>query len=237
MFRKALSFGGILLLVGAGFLVAPGFVAAQHGGGHGGGGHGGGGGHFGGGHSGGSHFGGAHFGGSHGGFHRGGGFYRGGGRYGGYGFYPYYGSSGYYPYYDDGYAPGYTTFYGDGGQDYLNGASSDAPAADEAQVLHPLADATLQTDGITHVTIKAPADAQIWFDGALTNATGPIREFQTPPLTPGELYGYDVRARWHENGHEVTQVRRVQFAAGQHVHVEFQGAPTTPENTSAPQKR
>jgi len=103
--------------------------------------------------------------------------------------------------------------------------------------LHPLADATPQTDGITHVTIKAPTDAQIWFDGAPTNSTGAVREFETPPLTPGEQYSYDVRARWHENGHEVAQVRHVQFAAGQHVHVEFQVAPTTPENTSAPPKR
>jgi uncharacterized protein (TIGR03000 family) len=225
MFRKAISFGGTLLFVGAGFLVAPGLVAAEHGGGHGGG-HFGGGGHFAGGHSGSSHFGGTRF-----GAYRGG-LYRGGARYGGYGFYPYYRPHGYYPYYDEG----YTTYYGDSGQDYLNGVASVAPPADEAQVLHPLVDATAQTDTSTHVTIKVPADAQIWFDGTQTNSTGPVREFHTPPLTPGQQYSYDVRAQWRENGREVTQVRYVQFAAGQHVHVEFQVAPTTPENTSAPQK-
>jgi uncharacterized protein (TIGR03000 family) len=229
MFRKAFSFGGTLLLVGAAILVAPGFIQAQHGGGHGGGGHGGG--HFTGGHSGGGHFGGARFGGYRGGF------YRGGRHYGGSGYYPYYRPSGYYPYYDDAYDSGYTTYYGDSGQDSLNGATSDPAPADEDQVSPPLADATAQTGASTHFTIMAPADAQIWFNGTPTKSTGPVREFQTPPLTPGVQYNYDLRARWHENGRVVTQVRHVEFVPGQHVDVEFQVAPTTPEKTSASQKR
>src|SRR5205809_767603 len=58
MFRKTLSFGGLLLLAGATVLVASGSSQAQHGGGgHGGGGHGGGF-HAGGGHAGGFHAGG-----------------------------------------------------------------------------------------------------------------------------------------------------------------------------------
>src|SRR5258708_35248499 len=64
MFRKAFLSLGMLLLVGAAILVAPGFAQAR-GGGHGGGGHGGGG-------HGGGHFGGAHFGGYRGGMSHGG---------------------------------------------------------------------------------------------------------------------------------------------------------------------
>src|SRR5947209_19736783 len=77
MFRKAFSFGGLLLLPVAAVLVTAGSGQAQHhgGGGHGGGGHGGGG-HGGGGHGGGVHGGGFHGGGFHGaGFNRGGGFH------------------------------------------------------------------------------------------------------------------------------------------------------------------
>ena len=223
MCRKAFSFGGMLLLVGAEILVAPGFTQAQHGGGHGSGSHGGGA-SFGGGHSGNAHFGGDRFRGYRGGF------YRDRSRYGGYG----YGS---YPYNDDAYDSGYTTFYGDGAQDYLSGATSAAPLADHSQVLFPLADATAHMDAITHITVSAPADAQIWFDGARTNSTGPVREFQSPPLTPGQQYSYEVRARWNENGREVTQTQHVQFTAGAHFEVEFRGENKTAEKISPAQKR
>src|SRR6267378_6768167 len=88
MFRKAFSFGGLLLLAGAAVLVTPGSGQAQH---RGGGGHGGGF-HAGGFHAGSMHGGRFHHGGfNHGGFHHGGfnhggfnhGFHHGGFRGGG----------------------------------------------------------------------------------------------------------------------------------------------------------
>src|SRR6267142_2558096 len=88
MFRKAFSFGGLLLLAGAAVLVTPGSGQAQHrgGGGHGGGFHAGGF-HAGSMHGGRFHHGGFHHGGfNHGGFNHGGfnhGFHHGGFRGGG----------------------------------------------------------------------------------------------------------------------------------------------------------
>jgi len=62
--------------------------------------------------------------------------------------------------------------------------------------------APAQLDTSVHVTVSVPADAEIWFQGTKMTATGSVREYQSPPLTPGHRYTYEVRARWNENGHE-----------------------------------
>jgi uncharacterized protein (TIGR03000 family) len=260
MFGKALSLGGLLLLSGALVLGAPGSVQAQHhggGGGHGGGGHGGGG-HGGGFHGGGFHGGGFHGGGFHGGFNHGGfhhgdfhhgdfhhgfhhgdfhhGFHRGGiwwypGFYGGYGawpynygYYPYYGYSDYYPntYSSDWSSPAYDSgYYGSYG-----GVASSSPDA--------YAPATVQPDTRAQITVSLPADAEIWFEGTKMTSTGSVREYQSPPLKPGNRYTYEVRARWNENGKELTQTQEVKVAAGANVAVNFPVQPT--KAATAPSK-
>jgi uncharacterized protein (TIGR03000 family) len=238
MFHKVFSFAGVLLLAGAAVFLIPGVSQAQRGGGgHGGGGgahFGGGGAHFGGG---GARFGGgtAHFGGGgarFGGARSGGGIGRfngagygrsdyGYGRhryyYGGYGYYPYYG--GYYPYgYDSLSSPddsGYTDSYGGTLPDYIGDALDSAPATGGTS-----STPTAPPDTIAHLTVKAPADAQIWFNGERTAATGAVRRFNTPPLAAGK-YTYDVRARWTKDGHEVTQTREVEVTPGSSVEVDF----------------
>jgi len=230
MFRKMLSYGGLLLLVGAAILVAPGSSqAAVHGGAHFGGGH------FGGAHFGGAHFGGAHFGGAHFGGFRGSGIIRGShfgfprsnffgpfrsGYYGGYGYYPNYG--GYYPYYGDYSAypsdlsvPGYNT------EDY-------GPA--EAAVT------PVQPDPTAHITVNVPPDAAVWFEGTRTTSTGSVREFQSPPLTSGSRYSYTVRARWDNNGQEVTQSQQVTVTAGAHIDVTFPLPPKSASQATTLQK-
>jgi uncharacterized protein (TIGR03000 family) len=260
MFRKAILFGGLLLLAGATVLVTPGSGQAQHrgGGGHGGGFHGGGF-HGGGFHGGSFHGGGFHGGGfnrgfnhgafnhsfnhggfnrgfnhgfNHGGFNRGfnHGFNRGGlwfpGSYGYYGAWPYsYGYS--YPYSYDPYSygslspsydSGYYDSYGDLTSPYPD-SYSPAPA---------------QPDTSARVTVSVPADAEVWFEGSKRPATGSVREYQSPPLTPGVRYTYDIRARWNENGKEVTQTQQVEVAAGTHVNVHFPVQPTTAPTAPSP---
>jgi uncharacterized protein (TIGR03000 family) len=254
MFGKAFSFGGLLLLAGAAVLVTPGSGLAQHhgGGGHGGGFHGGfshgGGFHHGGFSHGGFNHGfhhggfnhsfnhGFHHDGFHDGFHHG--FHHGGWWYPGYygyygawpsyyGSYPYSGYSGYYPYtyspdwsspaYDSGYYGSYggvTPSYSDGYQAYYPPATV-APNA-----------ASAQSDETAHVTVSAPSDAEVWFDGTKTTSTGSVREYQSPPLTPGSQYTYEVRARWNENGQKVTQTQQVKVTAGAHISVKFPLQPT-----------
>jgi uncharacterized protein (TIGR03000 family) len=205
---------GVPAVVGAVLLMA-GPAWAQH---SGGGGHGGGF-HSGGFHSGGFHSGGFHHGYSPGSYH---GYYPYHRYYPGYyPFYRYYPSYGsyapysYYPSYDSGYDsapnPGYLDSYGGVAPSYSSGD----------QVLEPLSTESPDSDSTAHVTVRVPADAKVWIDEAKTVSTGSVREFQSPTLTPGHRYSYEVRARWTENGHAVTQRQKVAFVAGAHTTVDF----------------
>ena len=160
-------------------------------------------GHGGGGHFGGGHFaGGGHFSDAHSGGYRGG---YGGAHYGYGRYHSYYGGYSYYPYYG---------LYGsDYPNDYDAYGPNPAPAADT----------------VAHVTVKAPADAQLWFNGTLTTTTGTVRQFDSPPLAAGK-YTYDVRARWVKNGHEVTDTRQVEVTPEARVEVEFPAPPRTLKN-------
>jgi uncharacterized protein (TIGR03000 family) len=235
MFKKVLSFGGMLLLAGAAALTTAGPGQARGpGGGHFGGSHFGGG-HFGGAHFGGSHFGG-HFGAGHFGDHRFGGFHR-GFYHGGYLYYPFYGypySYGYYPYsygynpYPYGYYPDYSSDSGDSSwypgldEEYSPGSTagftSVSPLPGNSQEPSPSA----QADTTAHVTARVPVGADVWINGLKTYSEGPVREFQSPPLTPGQQYTYEFQARWKDDdGREVTQSQQVAVTAGAHARVDF----------------
>jgi uncharacterized protein (TIGR03000 family) len=248
MIRQVFSYGGILLLAGAVTLATPGSGWAQRGG-HGGGGH------FGGGHGGG-HFGGGHGGGGHWGGYHGGGFYRGGGfRYGyPYGHYGYghYGYRHYYPYYGYGYNSPYWYGYDYGTYPYLSaydsgyaGAYGDVtPTAPDGftggyqyQSFYPPTTPTVTPpDTRAYVTVHVPAGARVWFEGAPTTSTGPVRQFYSPPLASGSQYTYDIKATWTENGHEVTQTKKVAVTPGAHVNVDFP-VPKTAAQASATKNR
>jgi uncharacterized protein (TIGR03000 family) len=80
--------------------------------------------------------------------------------------------------------------------------------------------APAQADSIAHVTLSVPVNAEIWFDGSATTSTGSVREFQSPSLSPGR-YTYEIRARWTENGREITQTQKVAVSPGAHLRVAF----------------
>ena len=96
------------------------------------------------------------------------------------------------------------------------GAADNAPAATPA-------------DTTAYLNIRVPADAQIWVEGNKTTSTGTVRAFQSPPLTPGSSYTYDIRATWNENGREVTQTQKVNVTAGGDSNVVF---PTVAQPTA-----
>jgi len=72
------------------------------------------------------------------------------------------------------------------------------------------------------VDVKVPADAQVWVGSQQMTQTGAERVFTTPPLTPGQTFSYQVKARWKENGKEVEQTRKVRVEAGKESFVDFQ---------------
>jgi len=239
MFRKAQSLGCILVLSTIAILATPDFSQAQRGGGGRGGG-----GHFGGARVGGARVGGARIGGNRGGVHVGGyhpggyhpGAFRGdvplGGYRYGYGQFlgGYYGTGGYYgspslegvPTYD----PGDLSSYGVAPLDLGDATYGTPPEAYQSLYPPPVTPPAMTTplDTNAQVTVNVPADAEVWFDGTEMTPTGAVRRFHSPPLAPGN-YRYQIRAQWHENGHEVSQTQTVEFAPGAHIAVSF---PVTP---------
>lgn len=71
------------------------------------------------------------------------------------------------------------------------------------------------------VEVRVPAGAELWFGGVKTRQTGAVRLFQSPPVEVGQWYGYDVKARWTEDGKEVERTRHVSVTAGARSAVDF----------------
>jgi uncharacterized protein (TIGR03000 family) len=213
MFRKAHTLGCILVLSVTAVLVTPGLSQAQRGG-HGGGGH------YSGAHVGGYrgavHVGSYHAGAYHGGDHYGDGHYYGGYRYpyAHYGYYPDLYNT--YPSYDSGYFGSYGA-----APLYSGDATYGTPSSDTYQAFYP-PPTVIPSDTGAQVTVTVPAGAEIWFDGTATTSTGTVRQFNSPPLTPGK-HSYEIRAHWSENGHEATQSQRVEVTPGAHISVSFPG--------------
>lgn len=95
------------------------------------------------------------------------------------------------------------------------------------------AKATPAKETAAQVEVRVPVGAEVWFDGNKTNQTGAVRQFQSPPLKPGERYAYEVRARWKAAGQDTEETRRVTVRAGDRVTVDFTPAPE-PEKLPAP---
>ena len=64
------------------------------------------------------------------------------------------------------------------------------------------------------ITVRVPAGAEVWFNGAKTHRTGTTRVFESPPLERGTPYAYLVKARWREGGKEVVRSLQVPVSAG-----------------------
>ncbi len=87
------------------------------------------------------------------------------------------------------------------------------PSTVEAQVT-PQAEAA-------KIKVFLPAGAVLHVDGSLTQATGEIRNFVSPPLVPGKRFLYTLRATWKEGGKEIERERVVRVESGQESTVDF----------------
>lgn len=158
------------------------------------------------------------------------------------GYSSYYGN-GYHPYYNFGYHPyyGYGTnlnspSYSSGGNygyypSYADILSERGNAAGRRQSLYTPSAA----DTIARITVAVPEGAEVWFDGHKTQATGPVRVFETPELASGKRYGYTVRARWEQDGKDVTQTQKLVVTPGAELQVNFP-APRASDRGEAPKR-
>jgi uncharacterized protein (TIGR03000 family) len=76
-------------------------------------------------------------------------------------------------------------------------------------------------DNAAHLRVIVPAGAKVWFGNSATQQSGRERFFESPQLTPGKDYTYDVKATWTENGTEVTRTRHVGVRANSTLTVDF----------------
>jgi uncharacterized protein (TIGR03000 family) len=151
------------------------------------------------------------------------------GYYGGWYSYPrYYGwysSPGYYypggyNYAYSNYSPGYYTTYPS--PSYAPEYSYTGPASNYTSFYPPeAAGQSAPDENAALIDVKVPADADVWFNGTKTRQTGANREFESPTLTPGKTYGYDIKARWMGDDGEVTRTKHVTIRAGDHKTVDF----------------
>jgi uncharacterized protein (TIGR03000 family) len=79
---------------------------------------------------------------------------------------------------------------------------------------------SLETNRVA-VEVRVPAGAELWFEGKRTSQTGAVRQFVSPPLTPGSTYAYQVRARWLENGQPVERSREIKVRAGERLTIDL----------------
>jgi uncharacterized protein (TIGR03000 family) len=61
---------------------------------------------------------------------------------------------------------------------------------------------------------------------------GSVRHYQSPQLTPGHEYTYDIRAQWREGGRVISQTRHVDVQAGSNLSVDFK-APTADQRQAS----
>lgn len=88
------------------------------------------------------------------------------------------------------------------------------------------------------ILVKLPtAKATLMIGGQATTQTGTVRLFQSPPLTPGSNYSYDLVATWEKDGKPVTAKRSVSVKIGQRTVVDFNNEqPTEKTGSGKPNK-
>ncbi len=149
------------------------------------------------------------------------------------GFYGYPGYFGLYGYYDPWFYPGYYPGYAGGlyAPDYYSGpAFATEPYLSRESGYGP----SLAQDDMVHLRVKVPqGDAELWVENQGTSQTGTERDFNSPSLTPGKPFIYEMRAQWMENGRDVVQTRKITVRAGQWLLVDFT-QPPPPEKLSMP---
>jgi uncharacterized protein (TIGR03000 family) len=85
--------------------------------------------------------------------------------------------------------------------------------------------------------LRVPASAEVTFETEKTTQTGAVRSFESPPLTPGRDYVYEIKATWTENGREVVRTRQVNVRAGEQVMVDFTPRPASTARPASNERR
>jgi len=124
-----------------------------------------------------------------------------------------------------GYGLGYGNGYYGGNSYYGNSYYSNAAPVQTYQSFYPPSDnvavPAYSDNGRGRIEVYVPANAQIFWNGAPSALTGPIRAYLTVPLGPAGASN-TFEARWTDaNGQVVSQTRTVQAMPNQTVTIDF----------------
>src|SRR5262249_22102857 len=115
---------------------------------------------------------------------------------------------------------------------YYNVPSTTGTATPAAPSTRPvygaLAESPDRTRALIDVRVPDP-NAEVWFGDSRTAQRGTLRGFMSPGLDTAHSYAYIIRARWNENGREVTRAKTVPIRPGSQVMVDF----TVPDDRGA----
>ena len=85
------------------------------------------------------------------------------------------------------------------------------------------------------VTVRLPANAELFAEGRRLNQTGERRRFVTPPLAAGADYRYTFRVEYVRNGETISRTKPVTIRAGATATLEFDdGLSLKPGTLTAP---
>ncbi len=87
----------------------------------------------------------------------------------------------------------------------------------------------------TSLTLRVPANAQVWLQGRLTTSTGTVREFETETLREGDSWNdYDIKVVSEIHGQPWTITRRVTLTAGHDLDLTIDPTLQTASSTPSP---
>ncbi len=88
---------------------------------------------------------------------------------------------------------------------------------------------------VAYIRVRVPANAELWINNDKRKQGGTDREFVTPALDPDQIYVYNVKARWtEEGGINVEKTLRVRTISGTRVTVNFVRPPASQPRPAAP---
>jgi len=146
--------------------------------------------------------------------------------------YPSYGNrGGYYPnsgYWNSGYS---NSFYGSPGLSYSYPGDMSYYSSPDTQygsasysgsTGYPYGSLSGETSNRAFLSLRLPVpDAEVWFEGDKTQQMGFMRSYVSPPLDNDKRYSYEIKARWNENGREVTRTKKVSVRPNAAAMVDF----------------
>jgi uncharacterized protein (TIGR03000 family) len=83
--------------------------------------------------------------------------------------------------------------------------------------------AVADDEGPVPITVRVPAEAEVWFDGNKDAQKGPVRRFRSQSPVAGGAASHLIRARWKAAGKTVERTQRVEVGSGDQVSVMFLG--------------